>query len=81
MGIWNGYTCVNACADAVTSNMMHVDVPSMWHYVLPQVMFDAFQANRVSDRYAYQCIARATTAVPMADGCKQRFLAFLGLDD
>jgi len=80
MGVWKGFECINLCADTYTKSRVHVDVPSMWYYGMPYEMHCAFRDNHVNERLAYRHIA-SVSGWPMSDGSKQRFLAFLGLDD
>ena len=82
MGVWKGFQCLNACADAVTASRMAVDVPAMWHYVLPYELFNAFQANKIADRIAYKHIDANLRYKPAMSAHRwHETLAFLGLND
>ena len=82
MGIWNGQQCRNVCAHAVTIGRMHVEVPHMWHYPMPECLHNAMILNKNVDRLAYNRIK----AMPQYTGTTERTirnrrLAFMGLSN
>ena len=77
MGIWNGQQCRNVCAHAVTIGRMHVEVPHMWHYPMPECLHNAMILNKNVDCVSYQHIAH----LPSKGVLRMAGLAFLGLEN
>lgn len=81
MGIWNGQQCRNECAHSVTVSRMHVEVPHMWYYPMPECLHNAMALNKDVDELAWSISAGIVAILHLHNArYRNKTLAELGLE-